>query len=298
MKDVAILTEKRYLVSKSNDWYIQNIIKEDGLVQQELEKLNITCERKAWDDDFNPLSFKFALFRTTWNYFDELARFMGFLKNCKNSIALINPYDQIVWNLNKRYLLALEKLGINIPQTYIAAKNCKKTLRKIVEHQDWKEIVIKPCVSAAGWNTHYVKCPNSYEAEKLFSDLNKTCDVIVQCFQQNIIQKGEMSFMVIDGKYSHAVLKKAKAGDFRVQDDFGGSVIPYGPTKKEITFVQHVIQSIPFNPIYARVDVIVDNFNKLAVSELELIEPEMWFRFHDKAAHRLAQAIKRRFLMA
>ena len=28
----------------------------------------------------------------------------------------------------------------------------------------------------------------------------------------------------MNGIYTHAVLKKAKSGDFRVQDDFGGSV--------------------------------------------------------------------------
>tara|TARA_Y100001968_G_C19436044_1_gene759769 strand:- start:1948 stop:2844 length:897 start_codon:yes stop_codon:yes gene_type:complete len=292
MTNIAILTEKRYLLSDSKDWYVQNIIEEDRLVQQELEKLNIVCERKAWDGNFNPKSFKFALFRTTWNYFEKLTPFMEFLKNCKKSVRLINHYDQVIWNLDKKYLLDLKNWGVNIPKTYLAPKNCEEQLNDIANIHGWREVVVKPCVSAAAWNTHYVRFPNSRESKELFRDLNKFQDLIVQEFQKNIVQRGEVSFMMIGGKYSHAVLKKAKPGDFRVQDDFGGSVQEYKPDNKEVDFVHNVIQALPFSPVYARVDVIFDNLNMLAVSELELIEPEMWFRLNHNAAHKLALAIK------
>ena len=92
----------------------------------------------------------------------------------------------------------------------------------------------------------------------------------------------------------HAVLKQAKPGDFRVQDDFGGSVQIYNPTKEEIQFAENAVKSCPELPIYARVDVFLDNQNKLAIAELELIEPELWFRFHPKSADELAKGIKQR----
>ena len=37
-------------------------------------------------------------------------------------------------------------------------------------------------------------------------------------------------------------------------------------------------------PAYARVDVIWNNKSELVVSELELIEPELWFRLNPHAA--------------
>ena len=92
-----------------------------------------------------------------------------------------------------------------------------------------------------------------------------------------------------------AVLKRAKHGDFRVQDDFGGSVEPYVPTKDQIVFAENILQKIPFNCLYARVDVVLDNNNQLALSELELIEPEMWFRYNREAAVKLAEGIKSYF---
>ena len=91
--------------------------------------------------------------------------------------------------------------------------------------------------------------------------------------------------------YSHAVLKQAKAGDFRVQDDFGGSVTTYNPSETEITFAVNATKACPELPIYARVDIFTDNANQLAVSELELIEPELWFRNNHKAAGILAKQI-------
>ena len=98
--------------------------------------------------------------------------------------------------------------------------------------------------------------------------------------------------MVFNGKFTHAILKKAKAGDFRVQDDFGGSVSDYSPTNEEITFAENTVKACPELPIYARVDIFTDNNTKIALSELELIEPELWFRHHPEAATVLAEAIK------
>ena len=42
---------------------------------------------------------------------------------------------------------------------------------------------------------------------------------------------------------------------------------------------------------FARVDLVWDNNGELALSELELIEPELWFRFNAEAADELAEGI-------
>ena len=80
------------------------------------------------------------------------------------------------------------------------------------------------------------------------------------------------------GKFTHGVLKIAKYGDFRVQDDFGGTVQNYEATPEEIDFAERTIQACNPAPSYARVDIIHDNQNQHALIELELIEPELWFK--------------------
>ena len=115
--------------------------------------------------------------------------------------------------------------------------------------------------------------------------------MLFQEFQYQIQSKGEMSLMMINGKFTHAVLKKAKTGDFRVQDDFGGTVIDYAPNKEEISFAEKAIAACPKETTYGRVDIFYDNDNRLSLGELELIEPELWFRKHPTAANKLSDAI-------
>ena len=98
--------------------------------------------------------------------------------------------------------------------------------------------------------------------------------------------------MVFGGKYSHAVLKKAKAGDFRVQDDHGGTVHPYKASPEEIKFVQNVMAKCKTMPVYGRVDVTWDNDDNLALVELEIIEPELWFRKSESSPKMLAEAVE------
>jgi len=76
-----------------------------------------------------------------------------------------------------------------------------------------------------------------------------------------------------------------------VQDDHGGRVEKYTPTELEIAFAEDCLKASPYQPIYARIDIVYDNNSKPSLSELELIEPELWFRNYPKAAELLAEEI-------
>ena len=117
--------------------------------------------------------------------------------------------------------------------------------------------------------------------------------MLFQEFLNNITTQGEISLIMIGGRYTHAIKKIAKEGDFRVQDDHGGRIEKYTPTKEEIVFAENCLAASPFKPMYARVDIVYDNNNKPSLSELELIEPELWFRNHPKAAEQLAEKISK-----
>ena len=296
MTDVALLTEKRYLNAPSKaDWYIENILLEDLFIQKQLKKLNISSKRVAWDETPDLGCFRYVLFRTTWNYFEKLKLFLDFLYYWKDRVTFINSYEQIMWNLNKGYLIELESVGINIPETIICKKGGAHNLSNICSNRGWSEIIIKPCVSAAAWQTHRLKGNGIFKSSTLFNALVSDQDMMIQVFQKKILSAGELSLMIINGEYSHAVLKKAKNGDFRVQDDYGGSVCNYSASQNEIAFAKKVMESLPFSPIYARVDILIDNNGCLALSELELIEPEMWFRMAPLAAQKLARSVKKVF---
>ena len=114
--------------------------------------------------------------------------------------------------------------------------------------------------------------------------------VLFQEYMFNI-SEGEISLIMIGNEFTHAVKKTAKKGDFRVQDDHGGKVEIYNPNKHEINFAKECLKVIPFSPLYSRIDIIYDNNNKPSLAEIELIEPELWFRNNPSAADKLAYHI-------
>ncbi|MEM6687061.1 MAG: hypothetical protein AAF617_14870 [Bacteroidota bacterium] len=295
--DVVIVTDPRYVNPIERDAYIDNVLLEDQLVQQALEKEDLTVKRMSWDDaDFDWKLTKYALFRTTWDYFDRFAEFAPWLQKVSQQTTLLNSAKMIHWNIDKHYLQDLEKQNVAIVPTYFMEKGDTRSLAEIHEIVGWTETVVKPCISGAARHTYKLHPENIHEHEAIYKQLIAEEAMMLQPFMHQIITKGEISLMVINGTYTHAILKKAKQGDFRVQDDFGGSVHEYHPTQAEIDFAEAAVKACIEFPIYARVDMIWDNTDQLAISELELIEPELWFRFNYNAATQLAKAVKARFV--
>ena len=134
---------------------------------------------------------------------------------------------------------------------------------------------------------------NYLNYESLFIDLINEEDFLFQEFMTDITKNGEISLILISGKFTHAVKKIAKEGDFRVQDDHGGKVEIYYPSNEEIRFAEDCLKCCVELPIYARVDIVYDNNNKISLGELELIEPELWFRNNPNSAKLLAEEINK-----
>ena len=292
--DIVILTDSRYESPENTDSYIDQVISEDTILLEALEKKGLRVIRKSWDAaDFDWTSCKFAIFRTTWDYFDRYSEFFSWFEKTRKILQFINVPELIYWNLDKHYLLDLKKKQLNIPATLFIEKGTVQSLKELLDNTDWETAVIKPAIGGAARETFKISAGNYAGHESHFKELISKETMLFQEFQHKIVSHGEMSLIMIEGKYSHAVLKKAKSGDFRVQDDFGGSVEMYQPNKEEIAFAEKAISACPSLPIYARVDVFYDNTTKLALGELELIEPELWFRNCPSAAKKLADSVLR-----
>ena len=296
MYDVVILTDNRYENPKSIDWYVQQVLTEDNLLKTELDKLGLRVIKKAWNSlDFNWSETKFAIFRSTWDYFDKFRDFKTWLEKVKEETTFINSYELINWNLDKKYLIELNKKGINIPTSEVITKEDNLTLESLFKKHDFSEAIIKPTISGAARETYKISKNNFYNYEKKFFNLKSKEDLIFQEFLSNITSRGEISLIFIGENYTHAVKKIAKEGDFRVQDDHGGSVEVYDASKEEILFAQNCLAKCPILPVYSRVDIIYDNENEISLGEIELIEPELWFRNNKNAAKLLANEISKKF---
>lgn len=289
--DAVILTDARYVDPDQSHWYTRNVLREDGLLMEALSAKGFRVGRTNWDDPtFDWASARYIIFRTTWDYFERYPEFSEWLEQTSRLTSMINPYETILWNIDKHYLLDLQNKGIRIPPTLFLESGETRSLSRIIRQSGWKDIILKPAVSGGARHTYLLNESTAGEQEALFRELISGESMLLQEFQQSVPGRGELAFMVFGGRFSHAILKKAKNGDFRVQDDFGGSVQDYRPEKKEIEFAEKTVAACEPVPVYARVDVIRDNLDQLCVSELELIEPELWFRNHPEAAGKFAEA--------
>ena len=297
MYDVVILTDHRYVNPKKTDWYTDQVLLEDQLLQTALENKGLKVIKKDWaDPEFDWTTTKYAIFRTTWDYFERFNEFFSWLEETKHQTTFINSAEIIRWNIDKHYLQDLEENNINIAPTLFIEKEEKITLKQLFDKTNWTEAVIKPAVSGAARHTYRITPDNCLNHEKIFQELITEECMLFQEFLNDITINGEISLIMIGGKVTHAVKKIAKKGDFRVQDDHGGTVEKYEATFEEIKFAEKCIENCPFSPIYARVDIVYDNNNQPSLSELELIEPELWFRNNPNSAEILSKEIIKLFL--
>jgi glutathione synthase/RimK-type ligase-like ATP-grasp enzyme len=292
--DVVLLTEAKYINPKTVDWYTDQVLTEDGLVLDALAARGIHAIKKDWaDPDFDWSSTRYILFRTTWDYYHRFQEFDTWLEKANKVTKMINPYELVRWNMDKHYLLELAERGVPVVESRFIEQGSEITLNQLYKETGWIDTVIKPAISGAGRHTYKLHPGNLHTHEDIFQRIIKHESMLLQPFQEKISTKGEVSHIVINGKHCHAVLKKAKEGDYRVQDDWGGTVHPYKANKEEIAFAENAVRSCSPVPVYARVDLMWDNDDKLVLGELELVEPELWFRKNPKAAELLTEVIKK-----
>ena len=292
--DVALLTDRRYTAATTDpgDWYLGNILADDGLLQAALLRRGLTSVRIDWaDQSVDWSTFRCAVFRTTWDYFERFAEFTAWLSRIERQTRVCNPISTIRWNMDKHYLADLERRGVPVVPSRFLERGSTRTLIDVLEEAGWDEAVIKPCVSGAARHTYRVNRRTATEHQPLLTSLLAEEAMIVQPFQADIGRTGEDTLMVFGGRYSHAVRKVAKAGDFRVQDDFGGKVYEYHPTAEQIELAERAAAVCSPVPVYGRADMVRGNDGRLAIMELELIEPELWLRLHPPAADTFADAV-------
>jgi hypothetical protein len=129
--------------------------------------------------------------------------------------------------------------------------------------------------------------------EERFTRLRSTGDVLVQKFLTEITTEGEWSLVFFGTEFSHAVRKRPRPGDFRVQVEHGGSDTSEVPPRALIDDAARVVRCLPGSPVYTRVDgVVVDG--EFLLMEVECIDPFLYFQMHAPAAARFAAEVMRR----
>jgi Prokaryotic glutathione synthetase, ATP-grasp domain len=269
------------------------ITNDDQLVADELKKLGIEVMPIIWERDIELESFNLIVIRSCWNYHLKLQEFIKWLDKIDDKkIKLFNPSNIVRWNLNKKYLAELANQGVIVPKTIWVKQGDTSNLASILKSNEIEEAVIKPTVSLSAYNTWRTSTNTALQDQDKFAKQVEIEELMIQLFVREIMTEGELSFVFLDGQYSHAVRKRAKEGDFRVQSDFGGTKIEINPSDKQVEQIMKVYSLIKEPLMYARIDV-VEVQGQMSLMEVELIDPELYFRFNAKSAKRMAETIAR-----
>jgi len=146
-------------------------------------------------------------------------------------------------------------------------------------------LVVKPAVSASATGTFLLGLGDPVPDEAAGRRM------LVQPLMSAIARDGEYSLMLFDGRFSHAIVKTPKRGDFRVQPHLGGSERPCPAPESTIELALSALAAAPAEAVYARVDIVADDAGQYRIMELELIEPALWLQHAPDGGAGFASAI-------
>ena len=280
---------------------------DDKLLSDALIRMEADPRPVPWDDDRVDWSaFDLVVLRSTWDYFTRPDEFASWIESLERlQVPLVNSASAVRWNGDKHYLLDLQRQGIAIVPTVMidAGDDSQPPLAEILGARGWTEAVVKPAISGGAHDTWRTSLAAAAADEDEFTALRSRAPsgVMVQPFMHEILRDGEWSLIFIDGAYSHAAVKRARTGDFRVQHTHGGMYAPATPPDAVIEDAARVVAAgamlsgmSPGDLAYARVDGIVtadSGAERLMLMELECIEPNLFFLQSPSAAERMAQSL-------
>lgn len=260
-------------------------------------------EAVAWDDpDVRFGAFDAVVIGTTWDYWDRPAEFLATLRRIESETRLFNPSSLVAWNSDKRYLGDLAARGVPVPPTVYLDDATPDAVRSAFDALapgpvvppgpagPEGELVVKRRIGAGAAGQHRLRRDQPIPVMRE--------PMLAQAFLPSILTEGELSFVFVDGELSHALEKRPKADDYRVQSAFGGQNETISPRAEDVTGARAVLDAVDPEhggvPLYARVDMVRASGGALALMELEVIEPFLYPRQGPRLGELMHGALARR----
>ncbi|HAQ36363.1 MAG: hypothetical protein CMF74_18475 [Maricaulis sp.] len=224
-----------------------------------------------WDDPLlDPQGFDAFVVGTCWDYMEKPAAFLAALKALSAQRPLLNPLSVIQWNSDKRYLADLDAQGVPIvPTVWADRADAASVAHGFAAFPDADRLVIKPRVGASAWRQARVSRGEALPP----ADELPPAECLIQPFLKAAETEGEVTLLFFDRVFSHALVKRPKAGDYRTQSMYGATERALEPDADAIATASAALGAVPGDFLYARVDLMRRGDGRYAVMELELVEP-------------------------
>ena len=285
MPRVAFLT-----LENATDFVIDDSLAIDELTRRGWDAIEIPWTQPGVDWS----AFDLVLIRTTWDYMDRADEFLATLAHIDASgTRLENTRDIVEWNIDKHYLRTLERRGVTIVPSVWGHGGDARTFAGLFTTLQETEIVVKPNISGGAMDTFRLHAPLSDVTLQHLVDTFADRDWFAQPFLRTVITEGEYSLFYFGGQLSHAIRKVPKSGDFRVQEEHGGEISAMPVTPELRRMADSVMATLDPLPFQSRIDLVRLDNGTLAVMEVELIEPSLYFRMDERAPANFADALER-----
>lgn len=253
-----------------------------GLAARGMELVEI-----SWDEEGADWAhFDAAVIGTAWDYWDRPAQFVERLQVIESIIPLFNSAQLVAWNARKTYLRDLEAKGARLIPTLWIDDMSESAAKSAFDRLASDDLIFKRQVGAGADGQHRLRRGDPVPS--------MPHPMMVQPFLSAIQEEGEISFVMIDGALSHALLKTAPEGEYRIQSMYGGTEEVYHPSAADLAAASDVIEALGAPPLYARVDMLRGSDGELVLMELELIEPYLYPRQGPDLGERFAAALAMR----
>ena len=269
---------------------LRDLYDDDRLAAEELRRRGHHVEPLVWTESPSLNAHDVLVMRSPWDWFHHRRQFREFLESLQNAKArVVNLPAQLLEFADKTYLSKLQAKGVAVVPTEQLSYADLPRVPELVAKHGWTRAVLKPAFTANAVGAHLFEA--SY-ARAVLTELispQEAAPWLLQPFVPSIAE-GELSFIFFGGVFSHAVRKKPKSNEWRVQHEYGGESAPYSPGASEVTQATEILEQAAPGTVYARVDAVSWN-GKLHLMELELVEPELFFRHAPRSPALFADAL-------
>ncbi len=234
-------------------------------------------EMLAWDGpDSDASRFDAVVIRSTWDYPVRPDDFGEWVRRTAGQTLLLNPAGMVLENLDKRYLNRLAASGIDVVPTRFVSPG--EPIGPIDA-----PFVLKPSVGAGSMDTRCFGVGELLEAQNWLEAIAQGRTFMLQPYMDSVETVGEQSIVVIGGVPTHRIRKRPRFleddesvdGPFPVSAEFASvaadALAPYGPTL---------------------VDVMQADDGRWLVSEVELVEPSLFFKQNPAALDPFVKAVE------
>jgi len=270
------------------------LFEDDRLAADALRGRGFDVTPVVWTDATGAALERFdaVVMRSPWDWFLRRPEFRAFLSLLRRvRVPVFNASAVMLEFADKTALPRLAERGAAVVPTEVFAPAELPRVPERLAAWGWPRAVLKPAFTANAFGAQRFA---AQDVGAVLASLPLIDDEpwLLQPFLEEIAG-GERSFVFFDGRFSHAVVKRPREGDWRVQVEHGGQAAPWDATPAEVAEATELLRLAAPDTLYARVDAVPWR-GRLHLMELEVVEPELFFRFAPHAPSRFADVLVRR----